>query len=195
MRRNSIIPTVLLAAAFCAVAATTLLKTPSASADALVSRKQAGDTYGVGSMFDYGEEPDLIKAMATNGAEGYVKKTDLLAAENPASSPEDAARKMEERDERLLQAFAAEVNAVSAADDINLATAKQLLEYRISAVEATAQGIEVAADEDSERLVAAAGVTVEQLDDAIASAQKRIGTRIPVYEVDGTTVIGEFFVG
>lgn len=146
-------------------------------------------------MFDYGEEPDLIKAMATNGAEGYVKKTDLLAAENPASSPEDAARKMEERDERLLQAFAAEVNAVSAADDINLATAKQLLEYRISAVEATAQGIEVAADEDSERLVAAAGVTVEQLDDAIASAQKRIGTRIPVYEVDGTTVIGEFFVG
>jgi len=57
-----------------------------------------GDTYGSAADSDApGNEPDLIRAVATNGKEGYVKKTELEEADGTAASrgftsPEDALR-------------------------------------------------------------------------------------------------------
>lgn len=51
----------------------------------------SGETYGSAvGVVDPENEPDLIQAVATNGREGYVRKTDLV--EPAPASPEEASQ-------------------------------------------------------------------------------------------------------
>lgn len=54
-----------------------------------VKTNENGETYGSASTAETIEAvPDLISAMATNGAEGYIKKSDVY--QDRASTPEEA---------------------------------------------------------------------------------------------------------
>ena len=55
-----------------------------------------GETYGSEA---YGANPDLISAVATNGREGYIRRTDLDAATGPEpSSPPEAIARQDSRE-------------------------------------------------------------------------------------------------
>ena len=53
-------------------------------------RNARGQTYGSMADVPYGGEPDLIRAVAVSGVEGYVARTDLMPPEPEPRSPREA---------------------------------------------------------------------------------------------------------
>lgn len=187
----------LLALAALAIFAASAMLSTTASADstpdtepAIVKTGEDGLTYGYAASFDYGHEPDYIKAIATNGKEGYVKKTELLAAEHQATTPEEALRISKEHDDALLAAFTDELGKVIGCDRIDSKSASELLSAKLS-------DPSISPDEAEATPFAIDGkqISSEQVDQALANAAISISTPIPVYAEDGTTIIGEFLVG
>lgn len=156
-----------------------------------VKVNDAGETYGPGFSCPGNEDPDLIQAMATNGSEGYVRRDDLTRGDgSDVSSPEEAVAYMQEKTDRITQAVAEELSRlVPDADLDRLAVSELLLECRFMGYAVDANGAEDAASESAcERY----GITSEQVSQAYEAARERIAERIPVYESDGVTIIGEF---
>lgn len=176
-------------------AASAMLAT-TASADstpdaepAIVKTGEDGLTYGYASSFDYGFEPDYIRAIATNGKEGYVKKTELLAAEQQATTPEEALRISREHDEALLAAFTDALGKEIENDCIDSESASGLLSFKLSDPSASPDEAET-----TPLTIGGKQISSEQVDRALANAVISISTPIPVYAEDGETIIGEFLV-
>lgn len=148
---------------------------------------EAGLTYGsLADAVSVDTEPDLIQATATNGANSYIKKTELDAASEIASCPEEAVAIMEKRHATQKAAFYEALNAGKKAM-VSRAESDELFE-KIDQSESGAAGA-VSASVKSKL-----GANEAQLDDAYWKAREATSTSIPVYEVDGETVIGEFVV-
>ncbi|MDO4436460.1 MAG: hypothetical protein Q4B77_00675 [Coriobacteriaceae bacterium] len=185
-----VLAALLSSAAFMLVTSAAIARNNPSIEPAIVKSSEDGSTYGYASPLDYGYEPDYIKAVASNGCEGYVKKTELLEAERMASSPGDAIRLTEERDNALRIAFTDKLKEVTGAERVDDNIASQLLTAALTNPGAPVS--EIAA------LPLAQGLeqlTNDQLNTVLAEAMMSIGTSIPVYAEDGKTVIGEFIVG
>lgn len=163
--------------------------TPGAE-PAIIKTSHDGATYGYASAFDYGYEPDYIKAIATNGKEGYVKKSDLHNAEQQAGSPEEAIRLTRKHDDALLAAFTTELTDLAGGEQIDTSIASELLSAELKDPLSPSTETESASLATSENQF-----TNEELDQALLQAMESISTSIPVYAEDGMTVIGEFLVG
>lgn len=172
--------------------ATFVLPQPSADAASRAEENEAGMTYGSASMFDYEEEPDLILVVATNGKEGYVKREDLHAAEAPAANPEEAVQLMQARNDELSNALAQELNTMTGQSSITAADASAMI-AAMSETPDPAQSIEHLSTTNSQ--FTELSITGEQFAEALSNAQTSLARSIPVYEQDGTTVIGTFLVG
>lgn len=172
--------------------ATFVLLQPSADAASRAEENEAGMTYGSASMFDYEEEPDLILVVATNGKEGYVKREDLHAAEAPAANPEEAVQLMQARNDELSNALAQELNTMTGQSSITAADASAMI-AAMSETPDPAQSIEQLSTTSSQ--FTELSITEEQFAEALSNAQTSLARSIPVYEQDGTTVIGTFLVG
>lgn len=172
--------------------ATLVLPQPSADAASRAEENEAGMTYGSASMFDYEEEPDLILVVATNGKEGYVKREDLHAAEAPAANPEEAVQLMQARNDELSNALAQELNTMTGQSSITAADASAMI-AAMSETPDPAQSIEQLSTTNSQ--FTELSITGEQFAEALSNAQTSLARSIPVYEQDGTTVIGTFLVG
>lgn len=155
-----------------------------------------GQSYGStpdlsGMMFEDREEyyahyPDLIAVYATNGKEGYCYTEDI--ANKPGElvqNPEEALAYMEELNRNNAIALH---NALSkrTSEEITIEQVEKFLEiyqeyspYKSREDEAKEAGLPT---ELSEKLI----------DEAIEEANYEAGYRIPVYESDGKTVVGEF---
>lgn len=146
-----------------------------------------GKSFGTSSMFDYGSEPDFIKAVASNGKEGYVKKEDLLEAEHQAATPEEAVELTRQHNEQLAIAFTRELEEMSGVAEIESSVTNEILESKMA----------LNPEKPAAEYLASSGVelTDAQIDQALAEAMVSISTSIPVYDADGKTVIGEFLVG
>ncbi|MFK0004064.1 hypothetical protein [Paenarthrobacter sp. NPDC090522] len=70
--------------------------------DASLERNETGQTYGIpGEVNEQIAEPDLIRAYATNGTQGYMKNSERKVATGDPSifkSPEEALKWQENRD-------------------------------------------------------------------------------------------------
>jgi hypothetical protein len=169
----------------------------------------AGQTYG--SAMDAsspGDEPDLIAVLATNGREGYALKEQFNQEGTQPSSPEEAVAVQSEHDRDQAEAFygvlaeafdldadISDVDPVAAADVLFGA---QVGLYDGSLNAETAGGL-------INQALDLVGVSAEQCDDgpecaqilteAVGAAEEVLRVVIPVYESDGHTVIGEFWIG
>lgn len=200
-RKSSIKKFILVPAAVAVAAVLTLFASSSlVMADnqqdvtsAITKTDENGQTYGIGIVFDYGEEPDFIKAVASNGKEGYVKKDDLLKAEHMATTQEEALEATCERDKEIADAFSVELHKLSSASKIDDSTVDKILEFKLSGASSapTSSANSAASILDSDGI----SLTESQIDTALANAIASLSTPIPVYDSDGKTVIGEFLVG
>lgn len=167
---------------------------PQTPADA-ASRSEVnskGMTFGSASMFDYEEEPNLILVVATNGKEGYVKRDELHAAEAPAANPEEAVQLMETRNDELSNALARELNAITGQSNVTAAEASAMIAIMSETPDPT-HSIEQLSATNTQFMELS--ITEEQFADALDNARTSLARSIPVYEQDGTTVIGTFLVG
>ena len=144
----------------------------------------SGETYGSASIAQTpDQEPDLIAALATNGKQGYVRKTDLDAAEGAASSPEEAVQQQKAHDASFAEKLIARIDQLVAAGHVGSEIAGEMAGYVM------AKGGQLPAE--------AFDLILENpsLEQAYRETVDELSTPIPVYDVDGKTVIGEFLVG
>ncbi len=166
-----------------------------------------GDTYGSALHAASPElEPDLIAAMATNGREGYVYKKDLEPESLQPKNPTEAGQMQADRDKRAGEAFVRVLgDQLNRKFEIGTSTAPVVFSIfdrsvRAGAVpatmdETTARAMTEALGTD---VVAAAGGSMASLQRAVRAAMDAAthanDRKIPVYQSDGVTVIGEFIV-
>jgi len=164
----------------------------------LLAEAEEGNDYDTNDMgLSYGSaadaispehEPDLIRVAATNGEIGYVYKMDLDAAERAATTLEEADQIMEEFFDTMSDPFHEALDELID-DPINQDVAEDLL------FEMFDSGIEEAAESLAENTDLSEQSAELALSEAYMEAMLESGTSIPVYAVDGQTVIGEFIVG
>jgi hypothetical protein len=172
---------------------------------------EVGLTYGSGlDVVAPGTEPDMILALATNGVEGYVYVTDLDYAMQPYApkNPEEAGLLMQNEWMPAAFVFAESVKEQTGAAPAVEEVAAALQSAFGSADEATSflaaagEGVSFDGLADSKQALflqflpapgTKASYEVAQI--ALEKACTANDKTIPVYEVDGTTVIGEFIVG
>lgn len=172
-----------------------LLGSIAAQADANPSTSYAvnsdGKTFGSASLASsYENEPDMILVQATNGKEGFVKKEDLHAAEGMASTPSEAVAMQVDREQRIERVLDSELDALMSEGSISEQTADGFTAQVDRAL--STDGLADASD--IEQLLATL-VDNPDLERAYHDALSSVETCIPVYDADGTTVIGEFSVG
>ena len=151
-----------------------------------------GQTYGTtGNAQSYETEPDLIAALATNGQEGYVYKTDLYAAEGHATSPEHAVELMHYKAGRCADAFINTIKDLTGADLSENRDA--IVEYMLynSGIFGQMNTIPTEHIVDLKQIIPVE-VGNQGLALAMESARMANVTVIPVYLSDGETIIGEF---
>jgi hypothetical protein len=158
-----------------------------------------GLTYGSASEALIPEqEPDLIRAYATNGAEGYVYKTDLEHAQSPypPKNPEEAVLLMENR---FMAASLTFVDYVNSQTDLKLSVANKDANVALKSI-FEAYGGEVPFDSLTETEKSTIinlfpnGIKIDVAVNAYNAACAANDRSIPVYKADGKTVIGEFVV-
>jgi len=141
------------------------------------------------------EEPDLILAQATNGQEGYVYKTDRDIAEGlPPESPEAAVALMRERAENSADAF---IHSIKEQSKIDLSESRAELIEVFLGLQGACAPFDVLPVESQALFLKALPVNISTDIVAIAWDEARaVNYRIiPVYKVDGKTVIGELIIG
>ena len=163
------------------------------SRDKTYMKNESGLTYG--SLLDveeFKDTPDLVLVEMENGVEGYIYYSDLEEAEKiGVNNPEEAVAYMKEKEQLSAELLSEEINKdLATEDEITIEEARAFLD----SIEETGES-DAAASELSKDSRIAKNSASEIIDDAYYRAQKRIAKVIPVYEVDGVTVIGEFYGG
>lgn len=187
--------------AICAVGASTaialyvLMTSVMQHADASFSSTYGinndGQTFGSATLAaDYESEPDLILVQASNGKEGYVKKEDLHSAEGVASSPAGAVEQQIEKEQNQVQALRDRLDYLIADGIIS----KERADSVIAQAEELSNPYAAPEEDDVQRFSDTLAVNPE-LEKEFNEALKVTEATIPVYDVDGETVIGEFSVG
>jgi hypothetical protein len=164
------------------------------------SVNDSGFTYGSALDAPSPEvEPDLISAWATNGSLGYVYKTDLENAQAPyePKNPEEAVQLMEDR---FMAASFIFVESVQERTGTELSIGVDTVNATLRNIFETYGGempFNHLTDEEQSaivQLIPNSDNTVEIASNAYTAACQTNDKSIPVYESDGTTVIGEFIV-
>lgn len=177
-----------------------MLFAQGASADRAIDypTNEAGLSYGsADAAVSLDTEPDLIKVIATNDREGYVHKDQFHAALKPASCPEEALAMMKDRHDRQAAAFAGYLNranpsATSRATQVEAVGLYDEIEESVSC-QGPNDDFETL-DEIVARVAGESGVDQGVVQGAYDAAVAATSTAIPVYDVDGTTQIGEFVI-
>lgn len=160
---------------------------------------EAGMTYGTLDDAPDGQEPDLIFARATNGKSGFISKAEWDEASAANLPTSELCATQDESEEAAAKLLRDEIN-----DDIN--GAELTLEGALGIIEATHVGdtpeVDYAsiAEEATLHLVPSNGaaakqppaLTAEVVEENYLDVVEATTIYIPVYEIDGSTVIGEF---
>ncbi|MDR2956967.1 MAG: M56 family metallopeptidase [Coriobacteriales bacterium] len=156
-----------------------------------------GQTYGTfadaGGL--NGNLPDLIAVQASNGKDGYITREDFIRSSRAASNPTEAAQFMEEYYQQSLQAFCNYYTRTTGQEPDYQKVDSVLREIRF----------ELALNHSWNRLSEQQQVLVMELfpvgyrSPDFAQAAYGVASRakwvsIPVYAVDGVTVVGEMIV-
>ncbi|MDR3037081.1 MAG: hypothetical protein LBU31_01535 [Coriobacteriales bacterium] len=172
-----------------------------ARADNLVlyETNSEGLTYGnLALAVSEDTSPDLIAAIATNGEKGYIYRLDSDVAQGPQpSNPEEAVAYMARRHQNAAVAFKSSIweqlGYHLQIEDIELAELYQ----RIFEEHGGERAFDNLTEKSKENLLAlfpeAVNLT-EVVSTAWDKANKANDVSIPVYKVDGKTVIGEFVI-
>lgn len=164
----------------------------------------SGETYGSAWGLTPDEEPDLIWVEATNGREGYVRRTELHAADgSQVRNPDEAVAYMHRRNDAsargCFDALRDDLPGVPGSDWQATEDSRLLIEEIMAS--------EVRGDLSTEGVAALAsllkevGVThiptdLSRLAQVCATSARDARVQmIPVYKSDGVTVIGEFEIG
>ena len=157
-----------------------------------------GQTYG--SLDDspsWNHLPDLIVVLATNGRVGYITKEDFLASQRMAEDPEHALRIMDEYYLNAATGFADYVLCHTGAQ-VDIGAAKILFK-RINSFDRGAYDFYALSPENQAALLRLLPDDPFRAEAVAASAYEAAlqanNTILPVYDVDGHTIIGEFIVG
>ena len=165
---------------------------------------EAGQTYGTcAAASTYEDMPELVLVVATNGKEGYVYRDALEEVEGgSAEQLESMAARTQEQDEAFAEALMGaledsgrqvdreaidgfiEESRFGAGSDC---AAADLVEEIAAADDASAPSRSACSESDAKDVE-------RDVEEALAEALRASGETIPVYEADGTTVIGEFLV-
>ncbi len=174
--------------------------------EAAISYKsnEAGQTFGsCADAATYDDMPDLVLVVATNGKEGYVYRDALEEAEGGSAEQfEDLAIRTQEQDEAFSEAL------VESLEESGYQVSQEMIddfieESRFGAGSDCAAvdlivGIERADGADAVSSAVRSGSGAEgvkrDVEEAFTEALRASGEVIPVYDADGTTVIGEFLV-
>lgn len=168
-----------------------------------VQTNEAGQTYGTSAAADAeGVELDLMAAEATNGRSGYVYVDELEeVGSGGVTNPDEAVAYMEQRETRGSEALAKHLTAaLPEGVTVTPAQARVFLdELSVGSADVGADLAAGLADRSKRATVALAEETgipeadmVAVLEDAYFAANDEVADRIPVYESDGKTQIGEF---
>lgn len=153
-------------------------------------------TYGTfADAKSIGVLPDLIRAEATNGQTGYIYQTDYISSSRQAKNPEEARAIMEEYQqnedraftEYILENVGISVNAKNLDDliaDIN----------NTSGIECDWTGLAVNQQTALVDLLPESSRSTDIVREAYDKAVEANYVSVPVYALDGTTVIGEMIV-
>jgi len=152
-------------------------------------------TYGSSEDTNYGEEPDLIAAQATNGKQGYINKEDLFKIDRHAANLTEANQIMKTYNAKASKAFADSLSK-KASLKVRASSEKAQKAYEESMAyeqgKKTKSNFEEVANEIESDLGIDYNITERSLDEALLAAQEANAVTIPVYELDGKTQIGVF---
>ena len=158
---------------------------------------ERGQTYG--TFFDAGglngNLPDLIAVVASNGEDGYITRSDFLESSRSPRNPDEAVSFMEEYRRAAINAFCAVVEL-----ETGYPVDRRALNILFDEIEGTS-GIHCrwerlpVQQRDALTNILPEGFRTPQLaEDAYHAALIASAVSIPVYAVDGVTIIGEFIV-
>lgn len=165
---------------------------------------EAGQTYGTcADAPAYEDMPELVLVVATNGKEGYVYRDALEEAEGgSAEQLEDMVARTQEQDEAFSAALMEALK--ESGRQVDRETVDGFIEEsRFGAgsdcataglVEEIAAADGASASSPDTRGESSAKDVERDVGEALAEALRASDETIPVYEADGTTVIGEFLV-
>lgn len=165
---------------------------------------EAGQTFGsCADVASYDDMPDLVLVVATNGKEGYVYRDALEEAEGgSAKQLESLATRTQEQDRAFSEALMKSLE--ESGYQINQEMVEDFIEEsRFGAGSDCAmvdlvEGIGRTDGVDTASSAVRSGSDAEgierDVEEALAEALRASGEVVPVYDVDGTTVIGEFLV-
>ncbi|QGQ18484.1 hypothetical protein GC089_03465 [Cellulomonas sp. JZ18] len=151
-------------------------------------------------------EPDLVRAVATNGREGYVHRSDLEPADLTPANPTEAVALQRAADEVATAAFV-DTLAARLGVTIDVPVSDAVTAMQTAADQRRAGAGTVAGTAAGRRLFTALGLdanvladrgddaTAEAVDAALDAAERANQRELPVYESDGRTRIGTFVVG
>jgi len=162
-------------------------------------RNEAGQTYGFieEGSFSFEEMPDLVAAIATNGKQGYVLKSDLeyINEISQAKNPEDAVAKMNNYYYSWAQGFAGFVY-YKTGYKLDLLEIELVLRS-ISSASGVKCPFELLNDKEKKEIIALLPrefQTESFAKEALENAYRLNEISIPVYMQDGKTVIGEIII-
>lgn len=154
-------------------------------------KNASGITYG--SLLDATSEknsPQLVSAVATNGKEGYVYKSDLDRAEgNWINDPDEAVEFTKLHEENFEKALAQSLSELGCP---NPESAAESIAVFINSGKTPTEAIQSISSNVTQNTAA---LSDSQIMESVNEAIEASSISIPVYEKDGKTVIGEFLVG
>ncbi len=151
-----------------------------------------------------GEVPaGLARAVATNGRVGYVRSDQLEYAEHGGvTNPDEAVVYMERLYQKSEEALAEQLaQRLPAGVMVSRDQARRFLDVAVreASYDLSQEGSAAAWERGIAELAESVGLSEAEmgpvLQDAFYAANDAVAQRIPVYEADGTTQIGEFAVG
>jgi len=157
-----------------------------------------GQTYGSAANISSRESlPDLVSAVASNGKEGYILKTDIILIDelSQAKNPEDAVAKMNNYFFMWAEAFT-DYTYLKTGATIDLKATEETLR-QISLSNGIKCSFEFLNETDKAavlNLLPKDYRTNELAQEALEAAYKSNEICIPVYLVDGKTIIGEMII-
>ena len=163
------------------------------------------DGLSYGSMSDAQSAdavPDLIAVVATNGQEGYVYKTDYNAAMQVgmARNPDHAVWLMAQRSERIANAFVDSIESQTGPSQSTISLENERADLGNVILDLDTQSGDISFEElstnDQANIISDLPDGIDQsiVDNAWAKANKVDDQVLPVYSLDGKTIIGEFII-
>ena len=178
---------------------------PDAGSSTAFPTNSHGENYGsAADARSPEEEPDLIAVTATNGADGYARRDELEDTAHQPNTPEEAVAYQQTHDDAAvrtcLDTVRTEVESIPddpPISDTSRSAVRDLMNARVTGTLPT-NGVTALRSLLAESGVAnsdipndAAGLAAQC---AAAAAESQV-RRVPVYQNDGVTIVGEFEVG